>query len=127
MAGVSLDAASSEDLCLGEPGLFVGLIFKNLDVSLGLDDSTTSSNKSLVLKQRVSESSSSHKLSTYSFPFCEFSGMNFSTGSIEGRVSHPGTSKESGTGASGGGSFSNGGVAASAVGKVSEGRGITPA
>jgi len=108
MAGVSLDAASGEDLCLSEPGLFVGLILKNLDVSLGFNNSITGGNKSLV-----------------SFPLGEFSSMNLSTGSIEGRVPHPGTSKEPCAGARDGSCSS--GVVTSAVGKVTGRGGVMPA
>lgn len=129
MAGVSLDAASSEDLCLGEPGLFVGLILKNLDVSLGLNDGVTSGDKGFVLKKKRQNQAPPVKVLTYthSFPLGEFSSMNLSTGGIEGRVSYPGTSKESSAGASGAGSSSNGVIAASAVGNVTDGGGVAPA
>jgi hypothetical protein len=49
MTNVALDATSCEDLLLSEPGLFVGFPFDNINVSFGLDNSTTSSIKSFVL------------------------------------------------------------------------------
>jgi hypothetical protein len=50
--GVFLEFVSSGELCLSLVGQFIGLILKNLDLSLGLSNSTASGNKSLVLKQK---------------------------------------------------------------------------
>jgi hypothetical protein len=88
VAGVALDTTDSENLLLGNTGLFVGLILQDLNVSPGFNHRAASSNQSFILKgcQRL-EDESMQPHNTYGFLLCQLCCMHLSSSSVKRCIS----------------------------------------